>query len=256
MTTTFGGRSMVITSRDEAIFAQLFFAPLQTTEQLRYGNFPSVEACKERLYKVRRKTRLIDCWTPWSGYTVWSLSRRGWKREAEGFDREGDRFRDWPTKRKIRHFVDTNNLYVRAAPKLEKLLGDHPEWVWLDERRSFCRYPVPGRPKSLASHSPDAEIRFGDYLFFVECQTSRAREAYTSFDDRCRRYRRYLDYLGRDESKTILLYVCDTERDMEYAKQAAMDHRVPHWTGTVGSIARFLQQTAEAHTESQLKSSA
>ena len=53
------------------------------------------------------------------------------------------------------------------------------------------------------------------------------------FDQRCTDYVHYVEYKELDFKKTFVVFACDTERDEEYAHQAAVRHDLPHvWAGS------------------------
>lgn len=244
-------RSGKLTPRDEVMLTDLYFAPYLKTRQLQYGNFRSFGACERHLYRLRAEKRVIDCHQPRKGLTIWSLTRESWHREQESLPPEparNSRFaqwtRKWPKDIKVDHIVATNDVWMRLSPKLDRDLGRYPGWEWTDERRAYREYPLRGSLREKSYHRPDAEIRFGDHLFFVERQTARARKTPADFEERCRNYRNYLDFLKCDERKTILLFACDTVRDMGHAHEAAMSYRVPHQTGSVEEIVEYVSDIA------------
>lgn len=166
-------RGFHLSTRDEQMNKDLYFAPYQTTSQLALGhNFNTEEACKRQLYRLARK-EVIEPYTPMPGFTIWKLTNWAWARQAEAVGRRGERNRGWPDPERVLHFVDANDIYVRASPNLDGKLGKYPEWEWVAEHRAYRKYTT---RRGTRKHQPDAEIRFGGKVYFMERQTSRARK--------------------------------------------------------------------------------
>jgi hypothetical protein len=138
-------RSGKYSPRDEAMLTDLYFDPYLTTEQLHYGNFPTLAACKRHLYRLKKNKGGIDCHQPRKGLTMWRLTRESWLREQENFPKERSERgrhlarwrRKWPKGEKVDHIVAINDLWMRLSPKLDRDLGRFPEWEWTDERRAY-----------------------------------------------------------------------------------------------------------------------
>lgn len=227
-------RKYKITPRDNDIITRLYFAPFQSTEQLRRKaklhqlaptEEESTDAITRRLYRLAEKGK-VENHVSECGVVIWKLTKEGWQREVDDLMRYTESFRkSFPNEDRIPHYVETNDVFDAAAPRLDAILGKHPAWEWVHERKCYQKYRTPDGPKY---HRPDAEIYFGDWLFFIERQTERSRKTKGAFDKRCGDYRSYIDHLGRSDSNTVLVFVCDTNRDIEYARQAANRHGVTH----------------------------
>ena len=243
------GRKFTVNSRDESMLTSLFFAPYQRTDQIQQGHFDSFTTCKDRLYKLSHM-KLVEPWTPWRRCTVWKLTKSGWEREAGNFGRRGERHRKWPKEESLKHFLEVNDFYVGIAAELDETFGRYPNWEWKDEPKSYSTYPLPAKKKGY--HRPDAEIHIGDLVFFLERQTERSRKTQETFDKKCADYKRYIEYTERDPQKTYLVFACDTERDAQYAHNAAVDRGLGHiWGGVDETIDAILEIAGKASTNTK-----
>lgn len=235
-------RGFHLSIRDEDMNKDLYFAPYQTTRQLAIcHDFNSEDACKRQLYRLARR-EIVEPYTPIPGLTIWKLTNWAWARQADAADRRGERNRTWPEPERVQHYVDANDIYVHASPHLDNKLGKYPEWKWLDERRAYRQYNT---RNGLRKHQPDAEIRFGGKVYFMERQTHRARKTATDFKERCERYRTYLNHFGFSNTDVALVFACDTERDMRYAREGAKEYGIPHFADTLGEVVEYLKEGAE-----------
>jgi hypothetical protein len=232
--------------RDDQLMTGLYHTTLKTTWQIARMYFPTAEARKKGTYEPSRESarrRLYDLmymgWLvnwPYSRkekLTLWMLSRRAFRREARNLKRNGEQYPDWPKEKLIRHYIETNELYVLLAGRLDEVLGEYPAWEWRNEDRSYREWSLRDRS---GVHKPDAELRFADRVYFIERQTKRAREGAAYFDRRMAGYRAYCEYLSSAAGETAddngsplkpqVVWACDTERDMDCAFEAAKKHDV------------------------------
>src|SRR5215218_6063262 len=164
------GRSGATTPRDERVFEDLFWTRFLSTGQIAELRFPSTESARVRMYALMRKGWVVNqVLAP--NEILWRLSREGFERVRTSLDLDKEPIPDFFSGQKLRHYIESNDLYVRAAPKLERLLGDYPAWGWINEGRAHRRYELGGR---RLVHQPDAEIRLPGHLF-LERQSGRAR---------------------------------------------------------------------------------
>lgn len=234
-------RGFYLSPRDEDINKDLYFAPYQTTSQLAVGHFNSEGSCKRQLYRLAKRG-IVEPYTPFPAFTIWKLTNWAWARQTEAAGRRSERNRTWPEPERVQHYVEANDIYVYASPHMDAKLGKYPQWEWVDERRAYREYTT---RKGLRKHQPDAEVRFGGRVYFMERQTHRARKAASDFAERCERYRTYLDHFRFSSTEVALVFACDTERDMRYAREAAMEHRVPHFADTLKEVVEYLKEAAD-----------
>lgn len=235
-------RGFHLSIRDENLNKDLYFAPYQTTRQLAICHaFSSEDSCKRQLYRLAGRG-IVEPYTPFKGFTIWKLTNWAWARQAEAADRRGERNRTWPEPERVQHYLDANDIYVHASAYLDNKLGKYPEWEWVDERRAFRQYTT---RNGTRKHQPDAEIRFGGKVYFMERQTHRSREPLSEFMKRCERYRTYLNHFGFSNPEIALVFACDTERDMRYAREGAKEYGIPHFADTLGEVVEYLKEGAE-----------
>ena len=109
---------------------------------------------------------------------------------------------------------------------------------------------------------PDAEVEILDRVFFIERQTSRARERPEKLYDKTFAYHRFENSIERkrDPRDMVLVWACDEERDAKTVLRARDHHPSrdldKHYTdsplerrmvveaGTVQAVAGFLMQRA------------
>lgn len=239
-----GGREGTLTERDEEILTDLYFTRLLSTRQIERRYFNTYATTKKRMYELRGKG-LIEPATPFSGLTVWTLTRPCFSQEVEYHQREGaDHYRGWPKPKAIPHIVDTNDVYMEIGDDLNRVLGEYPEWEWKDEPRAWRRY---NHGSESRVHRPDAEIRFGANRYFLERQTERARKTSEKIEEKLEGYRRYTRLLRSSghEGELEVLFACDAERDMDYALKAAEKYGLAMTAGYTSQIAGHLVEKAE-----------
>lgn len=269
-------RPFTPTPRDEAIFRDLYFARILTTEQIAERFWPGANSvyfpaidrdrtdtfrkggkrdkrCLQprvaspgaalRRLQTLREHRLIVSRAhrrpDGSRTQIWMLSRGSFRREAEDLDRYDEAYPGWP-KGKVQHFLDANDLYVQLAGELDAILGPYPSWEWRDERRSHAEYKSGGRTRK---HLPDAEVRFPGRVFFVERQTPRARKTEEKIREKVMGHEARADYTD-ERQKARILFACDAGRDLDNARKAALENGLPLFVGTVEEAASHLADEA------------
>lgn len=229
------GIRFTVNTRDEIMLTSLFFARHQRSDQLQQGNFTKEKTCSNRLHQLA-KMGLVEYWRPWTGCKLWRLTRAGWEREVDYFSEHAGRYKKkWPKSSAVEHILEINDFYVEIAAELDKMVGEHPDWVWRDEPRSYKNYPLPGNKRGY--HRPDAEIHVGDFVFFLERQSVRSKRTVDTFEKKCADYRRYMEYAELDPDKTQVVFTCDTERDERHAHDAAVRYDLDHLVGDVQKTA-------------------
>lgn len=234
------------TKRDNAIFKDLYHARVLSEEQLCEMHFPSPHAARNRMYTLASYNYVKSGTCDFHGRS-WVLGPRTFRREAEGARRRDEAYRSWPEEDNLRHYLETNDVYVKIAATLDVIFedypGEYPAWEWKDEVRSRVEYEYAGKKKRR--HEPDAEVNFGGLLHFIERQTERSKESPKRFEERCSRYRNYMDYIGKTNGEAVLLFACDIERDMNHGLEAAKKYELPVLVGTPEEVADFILERAE-----------
>lgn len=220
-----------ITKRDDDIMLTLYNVHLLTDWQIARMYFPtrkskangtfepSIGAARQRLGELKWMGMLETWVCKEESVCLWKLAKDGFDRQANAVDNLGEKRRPWPIHRNVRHYIDTNELYVLLAGDLDAILGGYPAWVWRSEARASHRYNVGGRE---GRHKPDAEVEFHGRVYFLERQTERSREPRSYFENRMEDYKHYEGYARsvRGLSRCEVLWACDTERDMNHAFEA------------------------------------
>lgn len=234
-----------LTDRDERILTDLYFCRILSTEQIAGKYFNTYNTAKRRMADLKNELEMVARRNPWEGTTIWMLTRRAFDREIETLHREGERYRDWPKQLALRHFLDTNDVFIDISEEMDEVLGEHPAWEWKDEPHAREAFKD-GQGKGV--HRPDAEISFGGNRYFLERQTKRARKTSKDLDQKLDTYRRYIRRQRRDgvEGELEVLYACDEERDMKYAQEAGDRHGIEMTAGKPGMIAEHLVGKARA----------
>lgn len=257
----------ILTNRDEAVLRDLYFTRILSQEQVaarfwpearsvyfpasdpartarggkRYPmpRVPSPQSAERRLRSLVAHNHLVPP-REHDGVLLYLLSKSAFRREAEDLYRDDERYRTWP-KSRIPHYLDTNDVYIALAGELDAILGGpYPNWEWRDEARAHIEYKYAGEHHK---HQPDAEIHFAEQVFFVERQTRRSREPRPTFDDKMAGYATHIDYLNMD-GRAQVLFACDTERDMNHAREAADAYGVPTFVGDVAEVVDHVSQAA------------
>ncbi len=234
-------KNLRLTERDEEILTDLYFTRLLSTEQIQARYFNAKNTAKSRLYDIE-KMKYIEPRTPYKGLTVWMLTKPAFEREVEDLRREHERYKGWPKPRAIPHFVDTNDVYIGIADKLNWMVGEHPAWEWKDQARITQQRGKLGQQRN--EKVPDAEITFPGRCYLLERQTERAKAKKSEIEQKVEGHRRHVRRLDEDATKVEVLFACDVERYMDYALEAANELQVAVTAGTPEQIIEYLLEKA------------
>jgi len=235
------GRAGATTPRDERVFEDLFWTRFLSTRQIAELRFPSLESARVRMYALMRKGWVVNQILG-PNEILWRLTREGFERVRTSLDWDREQAPDFFSGQKLRHYVESNDLYVLAAPGLERVLGGYPAWGWVNEGRAHRRYEFSGR---RLVHQPDAEIRLPGYLFFLERQSRRARYGAKTIREKVAAYGAYVDRVLRPEGLRVeILFACDLERERRVAVEAGYEYGVEVVTSSVRGIASHLESVA------------
>lgn len=235
-----------IGDRDDEIMLDLYYMRVAKVEQVQKLHFPSYDSARRRLYELSWMGMVENnIYSRKEGLNVWRLTKRGFRRQAEVAGTMDEQYRDWPSSKNIRHYIETNDVYMLVSGKLDELLGEQPEWTWKDEARATHKWKIGAQS---GTHRPDAEIRIGNRLYFIERETERSRKAKSHFERRMSQYQGYVRYAqaerGIDGCEVI--WACDTERDKDHAFEAAKKYNVATLTdGLVGACEHLLERAGK-----------
>lgn len=209
--------------KDQRALDALFATVVLSTRQLQDLIYGSDSYARDRLYSLRKVgyVERLPSRFGRGGGKLWILTRREFFRELR-WSRlyYEESYPDLPTR--LEHMVATNDIYVGVADELEYRFGDeNVGWRWKHEARAYDRFEV-GSESFV--HQPDAELSFGERVFYVERQTGKSRKAPAEFYRRMRHYAARERYLTRKALTLEVLWACDTERDMRHARAAANRH--------------------------------
>lgn len=233
------GRAGMINDRDEDILTDLFLAGCLTTSQIQRMYFSAHSTAKGRMYKLHKKGyvnfEIFDV-----GENLWFLTKEAFLREARNAESEETQPFS-PPKERTAHYTKINDLYVKAAPMLDSIVGEWPEWHWLNEYRARRGYERAGRDRA---YRPDAELHFRDHTFVIERQTAEARASRGILLSRMADYADYVEHITGRRETTQVLWACDTERDMNYAREGGEKYGLFTVAGDVEKIADHIEGTA------------
>lgn len=237
------GRAGFTTPRDERVFEDLFWTRFLSTGQIAELRFPSAESARVRMYGLMPKGWVVNqILAP--NEILWRLTREGFERVRTSLDQDKEPTPDFFSGQKLRHYVESNDLYVKVAPRLERVLGGHPAWEWVNEGRAYHRYELGGR---RLAHQPDAEIRLPGHLFFLERQTKRARYGSKTIREKVAAYGLYLDRVLRPEGVRVeVLFAADLGQERRAAVEAGHEFGVEVVASSVGGIANYLESVASS----------
>jgi hypothetical protein len=234
------GRAGWTTSRDDAIFEDLYFCRFLSTQQIAALRFSSFQSARVRLYSLMRKGQIVNqIHRP--NLVLWRLTREGFERQGASLDREREPTPDFFSGPKVDHYLETNDLYCELAPRLERTLGRYPDWEWRNEGRSFRRYELGG---GRYAHQPDAEIHLPDALYFFERQSRRARYGPNTIREKVASHKTYTERVLRPEVLVEVLFACDLERERRSAVEAGDELGVDVVASSVRGIAAYLEGAA------------
>ena len=237
------GKAGAATPRDERVFEDLFWTRFLSTSQIAELRFPSLESARVRMYNLMRKGWVVNkIQAP--NEILWRLTRQGFERVRTSLDWDKEPTPDFFSGQKLLHYVETNDLYVQAVPRLERVLGSYPAWKWINEGRAYHRYELGSR---RLAHQPDAEICMPGYLLFLERQTSRARYGSKTIHDKVAAYKAYIERVLRPQEICVeVLFAADLERERRAAVEAGNEYGVEVVASSVKGIASHLETVASA----------
>lgn len=230
------GRKGMTTKRDEDILTYLYIVGCLSTIQIHTLEFGSHGRANSRLHDLANK-RYLDFIPFEKGNNVWFLTKQAFRREAKHADSAETRPFS-PPKERLAHYVKINDLYVALVYKLSGILGPPPEWQWYSEERARVGYERQGRDRA---YRPDAELRFRGQTFVIERQTKEARASREVIYSRMADYDDYITNVTGAKDSTHLLWACDTERDMGYAREAGKKYDMTTHAGGVADIADYIE---------------
>ncbi len=225
--------------RDQRALTALFSTTVLLTKQLEHVAYASYSHARKQLYalgKVGYLERVAPEFRTSEG-KLWMLSRREFFRELRGSRLYYDEsYPDLPSR--LEHTVATNDIYVGSRDELEYRFGDEDVgWKWKHEARAFDRFEA---GSGSFVHQPDAELSFGERVFYIERQTEKSKKAPTEFHERMRRYAARERYLAQRSLTPEVLWACDTERDMRHASTASERHGVRAVCGNSEEITDYV----------------
>ena len=246
-----------ITKRDERIFRDLYGTIVLSIEQVALMHFRSYARARRRLYdlryigKVHNYTIRKEDTPDGESRNLWMLTSDGLKYVRDDLKIETtERRPDWPANRNIFHYLDVNDVYAMVSGEFDAALGEYPAWEWKDERRASRRWNMGGKERT---HRPDAEVRFGGNIYFLERETERSRKAPAHFLARMEDYAGYIRYARANGSAEgyEVMWACDTGRDEKLAVEAGQRFGVATYAGTPNEVferlARYAWNEARRH---------
>lgn len=261
------GRAGTLTARDWLVARHVYACDLLSTPQVALLCFRdghdearrrvipeahpkgSEGAAKQRLNTLRREKNFLRSEHVEGVGTVWRLAAATHNALKPAGSTE--RYPTPMTPQNTRHHVAVTDLYARIVSHLWRAGGEElaGRFAWTCERRSYRESYGPGRRKVCVR--PDATVRIGEDLFFVERETRHRKAPPEVFRRRVANYAEYLRSAPPEERRATLLFACDERRDVEAALRAREEVRVEHGllyvvAGTPHEIARFLIEEATA----------
>lgn len=123
----------------------------------------------------------------------------------------------------------------------EILSGPFPVWEWRNERRAHR--PLTDANKKT-EHRPDAEVRFGGDVFILERETRRSRATEEAVFDKVALRKEYIEHILKKPNHAMILFACDTPRDIQYADRARSKLDVDLFAGNPDQVVRYLLDRA------------
>lgn len=242
------GRGQIV-PRDDELMLDLYYIRVASIPQVEEMYFKTYAAARKRLYElswmglIENKIYCVE-----GKLNLWMLTKRGFRRQAEDVGNEDERYRDWPTARNIRHYIDTNDVYTLVSGPLEEALGKQPAWHYRDEARASHYWKI-GSQEGL--HRPDAEIELANRLYFIERQTERSRKPQSYFDERMQDYQGYFRYAQAERgiAGCEVVWVCDTQRDLDYALRAGEKYGIDTTANRLVGACKYLVREAKERTK-------
>lgn len=250
------GKSGILTARDQKIFADLYLAPCQTTEQIALAHFRTKDgevsegAAERRLYRLAGKgyleTRSID--TPQGNrIKVWVLTEEAWYAEHRDLVADTDGGMVIPRPGRLEHFIATNDLYAATSNDLRKHFGEpapeDPEgWNWRHEYLCEHEATVGSQHRKV---KPDAEVSILDTTLYVETQTDRSHKSTTVMENKVEGYGSYFNYvLKQEEDKNQLLVITNEPWIKRAVEKKGEQLGIMVVAGVLDEVSRHVEMTA------------
>lgn len=253
------GNKAYLKRRDEALFADLYLVRYLTTKQIATMYFlvedprgnrtkPSPGAADRRLYRLAEQEWVTNHPALKSSlgntYKLWVLSEQAFEREREAFgDSPQRRMPSGPKIGRLDHLVHVNDLYLSCSYALRFLVGEpdidgSETWTWSYEGKHHREITIAGEGQTLR---PDAEIKIGDTLFFVEHQTRESRVTVEKMEEKATNYSRYVEHVLRvPPEKARLLVVTDEDRIVQATTTRAQQEGLIATAGDEEHITEYL----------------
>jgi hypothetical protein len=209
---------------------------------------PSASAADRRLYRLSKSgwvtnhTELKS--TNGKNHKLWVLSPEAFEREQEALgDDTTIKLPANPKLGRLDHLVAINDLYVQASFSMRNLIGEpdadgSTTWTWRYEGKHPREITSSRDPQKLR---PDAEIKIGDALFFIEYQTRESHATVSKMQDKVINYAEYVQYVLReDPEKAQLLLVTDQQVIAEGTLEKAKEHGLVAAAGDVAHINKHI----------------
>lgn len=269
------GRAGVITPRDWLVATHLYNCDVMGTAQIARAVFHdgydsvarqvipganpegSLSAAQRRLYKLREKAFVEPESQPGFpvGYTtLWRLTPQTFAALREPGSRH--KLPRPMSPANTLHHLAVTELYARLVGRLHRG-GFSPDLNWSSERQGPVREyrkngGGAGAEASLGRIKPDATIRIGSELYFLEVQRAASREPAERLARRVGAYASYLSQAPDDERDAAILFACETERDADAIYRARDSHPGLYLVaGTTSEIEDLLYDEALSNSASQ-----
>ncbi len=239
-----------IGDRDDDLMLDMYHMRVVTIDQVQKLHFPSYFSARKRLYELSWMGMIENnIYSRKEKLNIWRLTKRGFKRQAEVAGTRDEQYREWPSSKNIRHYIETNDVYMLVSGKLDELLGEQigeqPEWTWKDEARATHNWKIGAQS---GTHRPDAEIKIGNRLYFIERQTARSKESKSYFDTRMAQYQGYFRYAQAERAVEgcEVVWACDKEQHQDYAFKAAQKYNIATVAdGLIGACEHLLERAGK-----------
>lgn len=247
--------------RDWLITEHLFRTRALSTRQIADLEFGGgFHAAQSRLYLLKKVGFLNNSTGHGETGTIWQLSKKTFR--AMTGDGRQIRYPGPLGAFVLEHLIATNEIYVLIFHPLQRAEELQENWRWTGEPLCHRRYSTRLGGDSQYVLKPDAEVEVLDRIFFMECQTARARERPEKLYDKTFAYHRFENSIERkrDPREMTLVWACDEERDAKTVLRARahhpsrdldkhypdspLEHRMTVEAGTVQAVAGFLLEQA------------
>lgn len=253
------GSAAHLKQRDEYLITDLYLVRYLTARQIAAMYFlvedsggsrtkPSPGAADRRMYRLATQgwvTNYPELRSPaGNNYKLWALSEQAFEREREAFGDSPQRHMPpGPKIGRLDHLVRVNDLYLSCSYALRFLVGEpdidgSETWTWRYEGKHHREITIAGEGQTLR---PDAEIKIGDILFFVEHQTRESRVTVEKMEEKATNYARYVEHVLRvPPEKARLLVVTDEERIVQRTTTRAQQEGLIATAGDAEHVTEYL----------------